>query len=197
MKPNDNDLQGAVVDAVVRALVAYRVIEPEGKTRTQLVAEAAQHLRDNDVPPMLDYTMELLRSARMLAEQGELLSALVLHATWMEHTLNFIIHCAAVRAEIGTDALKKLFKTTPIMEKFQLVHLVAGEQMPEVAFSYAEELNDARNEHAVHYKWTPHEEVHTAKIQNALDHAHIVEDHLEGLTQRYVYRGFDFASAPP
>lgn len=112
----------------------------------------------SDAILVLDYTPGLLRRARMLRREGQVLLACVFYAMWTEHKLNQWVAFLARRRGTPSDEIDAIVRETQHRAKASwLLRLLGAPQLSKVHRARIQNVMDKRNAF-VHYKWRQHRE---------------------------------------
>jgi hypothetical protein len=165
-----------------------------------LVAAFISHLRSQyqygdaqDVKIVLDYSRDLRAQARELTAAGQVVSPIILYATWVEHWLNGILLTRSLARKVPYAQAQSLLREASARAKYSWIWTLL--ELPPLSLEdllRLQRLSDTRNQY-VHYKWPfqPPEAVETpdARLQAILEEA-------EPLCRRLVDYDLDHISSP-
>jgi len=149
------DLALEVSNHIFQQLIRDGDIDPTGKNPKQLFTAFKRIVQDDrySFHPVIDYTRDLLRTARQYAKEGNGLEALTFYATWVEHTLNGMIVSLGKRFHIQESLSLDLVRHTRVHEKLVWIHLLLQRRAPSrIHLLRLRQIADARNQF-IHYKW--------------------------------------------
>ena len=130
-------------------------IDPTGKSPEEIhqdLCRVADDLPD-DFDVVIDHTPQLLSLARQFRRSSKPELAVLMYATWVEHSLNLILHDLATAASIGEKYVRSMIRESSARAKATwLLGLIGGRPLSPSALARMQKLFDARNAF-VHYKW--------------------------------------------
>ncbi len=143
---------------VIKALLAHfanvgrvDLSKPKSEVWDQFVA-AANEL-DDEMDPVIDHTEELLASARRARKEDDYSLAVLMYATWVEHSLNLILFELAVDRKMLRAHFNGMIKEASLRAKSTwLLPLLGGKALSPSSVGRIQKLADARNAY-IHYKW--------------------------------------------
>src|SRR5438094_967345 len=147
------DLALKVSNHIFQQLVRDGEIDPTGKKPKELFNAFKRIVQDNrySFHPVIDYTRDLLRTARRYAKEGAGLEALTFYATWVEHTLNGMIVSLCKRFHVDETLALDLVRHTRVHEKLVWLHLLLHQRAPSrIHLARLRQIADARNQF-IHY----------------------------------------------
>src|ERR1043166_7288982 len=126
------DLALEVSNHIFQQLIRDGDIDPTGKNPKQLFTAFKRIVQDDrySFHPVIDYTRDLLRTARAHAKQATGLEALTFYATWVEHTLNGMIVSLGHRLGMNDQGALDLVRHTRVNEKLVWLHLLLQRRAP-------------------------------------------------------------------
>lgn len=155
-------LQDILAESLLRDAIATGQIDPSGKTAEELRTEFARFLvrwrsRGGPLYVSLDHKLDLLVQARLMHKAGQLLIAVLIYATWVEHWLNDLLAKRARTAGMSDARILAMLRETTIAAKTGW--LLALLRLPDLNKQHAKQvlkLAELRNGF-VHYKSTQFE----------------------------------------
>lgn len=148
--------------------IAARALHEEGvrsPTRTQIEVRARRVLRSFDATQqekgtgnvlVLDYTGDLLQSARKFRRERQPYLSCVLYATWAEHKLNQWIWSLANKKSLPVDDIQAMIRETQHRAKIAwLLRILGAPNVPKRHRLAVQQMMERRNAF-VHYKWRQH-----------------------------------------
>jgi len=152
-----------------------------------------QYADAEEVKIVLDYSRDLRAQARELTAAGQLVSPIILYATWVEHWLNGILLTRSLARKVPYEQAQSLLREASARAKYSWIWTLLD--LPPLSREDVlrlQRLSDTRNQY-VHYKWPfqPREavEMPDARLQAILEEA-------EPLCGRLVDYDLDHISSP-
>ena len=190
-----NEIERLVVEAAIRGLIQSGHIDPRGKSQDQILSEVGEYTKAHNVEwvAITDHKSDIVDAAKKLIEGGHKDEALVLYATLVEHTLNFIIKNSGVRSGLNQAHVITLLKDTQIRAKFILAHLLHSVPLDDEQYNRVHLINSVRNEF-IHYKWSDSDDDRNeARLKGALESFSFLHQYLESFTENHINRGFKYS----
>ena len=183
-----------LVESVLSSAVAYGHVSVKGKSVKKTMEEFRKYLtikRIRSLPLLfaIDHTSTLRTLGREFLKKGQLWIAVVMYATWVEHTLNLLVSIGVHRRGFSDVTVKQIIRDVSISAKlswllpvlgFRRLHPRHGETLRAVA--------EKRNEF-LHYKW-PYRANHSdAEIKSLLTQADKALQYLAQYKSRQTLQG--------
>lgn len=151
-------------EALLTAVVAGGHVSVKGKSAKEISEEfrnylSIERIRSARLLIAVDYTGTLRVLGREFVQNRKWWLAIVMYATWVEHTLNYLIDIGAHRRGFSHAAAKQIIRDVPLPAKLSwLLPLLGFRHLHPTHRNTLQTLANKRNEF-VHYKW-PHRESH-------------------------------------
>lgn len=146
-------LEGVLIAAVEIGRVSVR-----GKSPEQIMEEFRKYLTIKRIRSLpftfaIDHTGTLRALGQEFLKKGNLWIALVMYATWVEHTLNLLVSIGVQRRGFSDVTVRQIIRDVPFPAKLSWLLPVLGFRRlhPKHAETFRA-LAEKRNEF-VHYKW--------------------------------------------
>jgi hypothetical protein len=183
-----------LVESVLTSAVALGHVSVKGKSAEQTMEEFRKYLsikriRSSRFLFAIDHTDTLRALGREFLKKGNLWIALVMYATWVEHTLNHLIFIGVQRRGFNDVTVKRIIRDVPFYGKlswllpvlgFRRLHPKHGEALRALA--------EKRNEF-LHYKWPYRENHSNAEIKSLLAQADKALQYLAQYESRQTLQG--------
>jgi hypothetical protein len=143
--------------SLVASLANWGLIDLNGKTAAQIRAEVEWFLwRVVYIPgfdPIVDHRSELLHLARRYRLDSKYDYSVLMYSTWIEHTLNLILHTSARRKGISIAHAQAMLREASLRAKSTwLMTALTGGSLSNQLIARIQRLADSRNSF-IHYKW--------------------------------------------
>jgi hypothetical protein len=173
------------------SLIAYGVINPEGKSDEDLFQEIwstiEKLLESDSLPFVIDHTDDLLGNARLFKKRKKNSFAILFYALWVEHQLNDIIAIQARKSNLTAKEIDSLVRETSYKAKCSwLLRLTGGKPFTEAQHNSICKLMDLRNSF-VHYKWKPENEQMEKEIVAVVDGADKIVNYIRRYKNKHVF----------
>jgi hypothetical protein len=117
----------------------------------------------------IEHRDRLLEQAEQNAAGGEHAIALILYATWIEHSINDLISRALERQNVSYESTSTLLRAVNVDNKITALWEVAGIPAMDTKLRKSiKKIADVRNEF-VHYKWHPEAKAHDPQAESSRD----------------------------
>lgn len=142
---------------------------------------------------VLDHRDDLFENARRAAADGDDSVAIVLYATWFEHSINALLIVALRRTAIPDSLISLIVKKFNWREKIsQLWPIVDLEPLSPENLKTANHVMDMRNEF-VHYKWKAGDEKaindHVAMLRERVRQVDALQSGLTQISEDFLWDG--------
>jgi len=183
---------------LLRAFIRDGIVDPDSQTNEEIrifLINAIKEIIEGeaDLGISLDWRDSLLDWANRMVLEDEYRIPIILYATWIEHTLNDVIHAYALRRSIDSDLVVRMLretnvraKTTWILELFDL---------PPFESEYLKSIQkifDLRNLY-IHYKWKSKDQYRMPTEENEIkeisEEAQDVIEYLQAYIHKNMYGG--------
>ena len=162
-----------LVEGILTTTVAHGHISVKGKSPEQIMEEFRRYLPVKTIRSIpflfaIDHTGDLRALGRELLKRGKSWIALVIYATWVEHTLNRLVSIGVQRRGFSDATVKQIIRDVSFSGKLSwLLPILGFRRLHPKHQETLRALAEKRNEF-VHYKW-PYRESHPdAEIQSLL-----------------------------
>lgn len=126
--------------------------QPEKDILAQL-KKVSDVLTEKDLDPVIDHTESLLSKAREAHKAGDLSIAVLMYATYVEHTLNLFLMKLAEARDIPSAQYAMMIREASLRAKSTwLLPLLGSRPLSELTITRIQRLAEARNAF-IHYKW--------------------------------------------
>lgn len=144
--------------SVIKALIAafansghIDLSKSDDEVWSQFRAVAAQLPDDFDV--VLDHTPALLRHARTARAKNDYELAVLMYATWVEHSINLVMQHFAIARGLSRNDFQGMLREASLRAKTTwLLPLLGVKPLNPQTVARIQKLADARNAF-IHYKW--------------------------------------------
>lgn len=153
------DIAKSVLLTFYKNFIAAGLIDPVGKSDSQLLAELARHVRryarQEKLYGCTDYSDNLLTLAQSFRRKADYENSCLYYATWFEHWINGVIMVCISKSGLFTQAnAKDLIRGASLAAKFTCLPQLIG--LPPIRKTHCDavlHIAELRNSY-VHYKFT-------------------------------------------
>ena len=150
LKPDERDLIKGLIAAFANA-GHIDISKTDDEIWDQFKAIADGLPTDFDV--VIDHTPKLLRNARTAKSEHNHELAVLMYATWIEHSINLVLQQVAFARGISEPHFQAMLREASLRAKTTwLLPLLGIKPLSEVVVGRIQKLADTRNAF-IHYKW--------------------------------------------
>lgn len=164
-------LPQSVIALLVQNLINDGDIDPRGKTREQILAEAANYFRTrvSNLIWIVDHTDDLLSRARAFKKSNDSEVACLFYALWFEHKLNNFVSSLGRKKDLTMKEIESVIRDSSYKAKGSWLLRVFGvRSIDQSHMNTIAKLMEIRNSF-VHYKWKPSSEEAKREITALLE----------------------------
>lgn len=169
-----------ILKQVIAAFTNAGYLDIAGQSRSAVldqVREIARALPDLD--PVLDHRYDLLKLARQFRLGKKREYAVLMYATWIEHTLNLTLQELARARAIDEVHIQSFLREGSVRAKSSwLFVLLGGKPLSNRVVSRIQRLADSRNSF-IHYKWNRPSKLVESDLDSTLNDAEPVVRNLQ------------------
>jgi hypothetical protein len=145
----------ALLKGFVAAFTNAGYFDLDGKSPSAVLDLVRQAVRSlpSDFDIVLDHRQDLLKLARHFRLQNRREYAVLMYATWIEHSLNLILQELARARSVGETHVQAFLREASVRAKSSWLFVLLGRKpLSNRIVSRIQRLADSRNSF-IHYKW--------------------------------------------